>query len=88
MQQFFHELKRRGVGRVALAYVAASWLLVQIMETVFPLYELDDGYIRIVILVLAVGFVPALGLAWAFEWSPGGLRTCRQECSRTNYLNN
>ena len=75
MQQFFHELKRRGVGRVALAYVAASWLLVQIMETVFPLYELDDGYIRIVILVLAVGFVPALGLAWAFEWSPGGLRT-------------
>lgn len=75
MQPFFHELKRRGVGRVALAYVAASWLLVQIMETVFPLYELDDGYIRIVILVLAVGFVPALGLAWAFEWSPGGLRT-------------
>ncbi len=75
MRRFFAEIRRRNVHRVAVGYLAASWLLVQILETVFPIYDLDEAGIRWVILALLIGFVPALALAWAFEWSPGGLRS-------------
>ena len=61
--------------RVAIVYLAGSWLLIQILETVFPIYGIDEAGIRWVILALLVAFVPLLGLSWAFEWSPGGLRT-------------
>ncbi|MEE4144874.1 MAG: tetratricopeptide repeat protein [Halieaceae bacterium] len=60
--------------RVALAYLAASWLLVQILETTFPIYGLEEAGIRWVLLALLIGFVPALALAWVFEWSPKGIR--------------
>lgn len=74
MRRLFHEIKRRNVHRAAIAYVAGSWLLIQILETVFEIYGWDEAGIRWVILALLIGFVPTLGLSWAFEWSPGGLR--------------
>jgi adenylate cyclase len=75
MRGFIAELRRRHVDRAAVAYVAGSWLLVQILETTLPLYDVDDAVIRWVVVALAVGFVPAVALAWAFEWSPRGVRT-------------
>lgn len=75
MRGFIREIRRRGVDRVAIAYIAAGWLIVQILETTLPIYDVDEAVIRWVILALVVGFVPALGLAWAFEWSPGGPRS-------------
>jgi TolB-like protein len=72
---FLAELKRRNVLRVAMAYAAAVWLLVQIVETVMPLYGFSDDAIRTIVTVLAVGFVPALILAWVFEWTPEGIQT-------------
>ena len=69
----FAELKRRNVLRVAAAYVAVSWLLIQVVETLFPVFELPDAAIRTVVIVLAIGFVPALVVAWAFELTPEGL---------------
>lgn len=70
---FFNELKRRNVLRAALAYLAGAWLLIQIVETLFPVFGLSDGAIRAVVIVLAVGFPVTIVLAWVFEWSPQGL---------------
>jgi len=71
---FFSEFRRRNVPQVALAYLAGAWLLLQIVDTVFPLVGLDEKAGRIVLLVLAIGFVPALVIAWVFEWTPQGIR--------------
>jgi TolB-like protein/Tfp pilus assembly protein PilF len=70
----FNELKRRNVFRVGAAYVVASWLLIQVAETIFPLFGFDDTPARIVVIALAIGFIPALVFAWAFEMTPEGLK--------------
>jgi TolB-like protein len=69
----FSELKRRNVLRVAAAYVAVSWLLIQVVETLFPVFGLSDAGIRGVVIALAIGFVPAVIVAWAFELTADGL---------------
>lgn len=68
------ELKRRNVLRVAAAYVAVSWLLIQVVETVFPAFGFGDSAVRIVVILLGIGFVPALVLAWVFELSTEGIK--------------
>ena len=68
------ELRRRNVFRVAAAYVVVAWLVVQVAETVFPIYGLSDASIRIVITVVVIGLIPSLILAWAFELTPEGLK--------------
>jgi TolB-like protein len=69
----FAELKRRNVIRVAAAYVAVGWLLIQVAETLFPVFGLSDAAIRTVVILLALGLVPVAILAWAFELTPDGL---------------
>ena len=71
---FFNELKRRNVIRVAAAYIVAAWLVIQVAETLFPVYGLADASIRLVVAVLAIGLVPVLVFAWAFELTPEGLK--------------
>lgn len=71
------ELNRRGVIRVAGIYLAASWLLLQVAETVLPAYGFGDSAIRLLVTLCAVGFVPALVLAWVFEITPSGLKVDR-----------
>src|SRR5262245_3704226 len=63
----FTELNRRNVIRVAGAYVAGAWLVVQVAETMLPVYGFGEGAIRTIVTLLAIGFVPALVLAWVFE---------------------
>lgn len=75
MSGILHEIRRRQVHRVAIAYLAGSWLLIQILETVFPIYGLNEAAIQWVILALLIGFLPALALSWAFDWSPQGIRS-------------
>ena len=74
---FLEELKRRNVLRVAAAYLAVSWLLIQIVETVFPAFSFSDTAVRIVVIVLAIGLIPVLIFAWAFEFTPEGLKKDR-----------
>lgn len=71
---FFEELKRRNVVRVGIAYVIASWLLLQLTEVLVELLDLPDVAGRLVILLLVIGFVPALIFAWAFEMTPDGIK--------------
>jgi TolB-like protein/Tfp pilus assembly protein PilF len=70
----FEELKRRNVLRVAASYAAVSWLVIQVIETLFPVFGLSDAAIRIVVALLVIGFVPALVLSWAFELTPDGFK--------------
>jgi len=70
----FSEMKRRNVVRVGLAYVVVAWLLIQVAETIFPLFAFDDTPARIVVIVLVIGFIPALVFAWVFEITPEGLK--------------
>ena len=68
------EIRRRNVHRVAITYVAAAWLLIQVVETLFPVFGLSDTAIRTVVILVAIGLVPAVILSWLFEWTPEGLR--------------
>lgn len=56
----FSELKQRNVFRSAAAYIAVSWLLIQVVETLFPIFGLSDDAIRTVVILPAIGFVPAV----------------------------
>ena len=68
-----NELKRRGVVRVVLGYLAAAWLLLQIADLVLPAYGFSDEAMAILINVIVIGVVPAAISAWVFEWTPEGL---------------
>ena len=71
---FFSELKRRNVYKVAVAYAVVGWLLIQVATQVFPFLEIPNWAIRLVILVIAFGFPVALIIAWAFELTPEGVK--------------
>jgi TolB-like protein/Flp pilus assembly protein TadD len=73
-RNFFSELKRRNVYRVAVAYAVVAWLLIQIATQLFPFFEIPNWAVRLVVLLLALGFPIALILAWAFELTPEGIQ--------------
>ena len=71
---FFSELKRRNVYKVAVAYAVVGWLLVQVATQVFPFFEIPNWAVRLVVLIIIVGFPIALVVAWAFELTPEGIK--------------
>lgn len=70
----FAELKRRNVIRMGGLYLVGAWLVVQVAETILPTFAVPVWVLRALIVALAVGFVPALVIAWVFELTPEGLR--------------
>src|ERR1700731_2099021 len=73
-KKFFGELKRRNVYKVVVAYGVVAWLLIQAATQVFPFFEIPNWAIRLVVLLLIIGFPVALILAWAFELTPEGIK--------------
>src|SRR5437016_8359532 len=73
-KSFFGELKRRNVYKVAVAYAVVGWLLVQVATQVFPFFEIPNWAVRLVVLLLILGFPVALILSWAFEITPEGIK--------------
>ncbi len=71
---FFAELKRRNVYKVAVAYALVAWLLMQIATQIFPFFEIPNWAVRLVVLLLILGFPIALVLGWAFELTPKGIK--------------
>ena len=69
IENFFAELKRRNVYKVAVAYAVVAWLLVQVATQVFPFLEIPNWVVRLVIALVVIGFPIALVIAWAFELS-------------------
>ena len=70
----FNELKRRNVFRVAIAYLAAAWLLTEVAGTLFPMFGFGDAPARIAVIILAIGFPLFLVFSWVFELTPEGLK--------------
>ena len=71
--KFFSELKRRNVYKVAVAYAVVAWLLIQVATQVFPFFEIPNWTVRLVVLLIVIGFPIALIIAWAFELTPEGI---------------
>jgi hypothetical protein len=74
IDNFFAELKRRNVYKVAVAYAVVGWLLVQVATQVFPFFEIPNWAVRLIVLAIVIGFPVALVIAWAFELTPQGLK--------------
>ena len=73
-KNFFAELKRRNVYKVAVAYGIVGWLIMQVASTVVPALHLSDTFTSAVVLLTLLGFPVALVLAWAFEMTPQGIK--------------
>ncbi len=71
---FFAELKRRNVYKVAVAYAVVGWLIAQIATQIFPFLEIPNWVVRFIIVLIAIGFPIALVIAWAFEATPEGIK--------------
>src|ERR1700758_3728860 len=71
---FFAELKRRNVYKVAVAYIVGGWALSQGIAQVFPVFDVPNWAIRLVVLLIIIGLPVALVLAWAFEITPEGIK--------------
>src|SRR6266478_4713611 len=78
MKSFFAELQRRNVYKVAVAYAVVSWLLVQIATQVFPFFGIPNWAVRLIVLLLILGFPVALILSWAFEITPEGIKRAEE----------
>ena len=57
-----------------MAYIAIAWLVIQVLDTLAPLFGISDGVARLIVIVLAIGLVPVLVLSWVFEWTSDGLK--------------
>jgi TolB-like protein len=73
-RNFFAELKRRNVYKVAVAYGVVAWLLMQVASQIFPFFDIPNWVVRLVVLILIIGFPVALIIAWAFEVTPEGIK--------------
>src|SRR6267142_6344016 len=73
-RNFFSELKRRNVYKVAVAYIVGGWALSQGIAQVFPVFDVPNWIIRSIVLVIILGLLIALVLAWMFEITPEGIK--------------
>src|SRR5712691_2117299 len=85
LRNFFAELKRRHVYRVAIAYAVVAWLLIQVATQVFPFFEIPNWVVRLVVLTVVLGFPVALIIAWAFELTPEGIKRA-EDVSPNEYI--
>ncbi|MEY2480743.1 MAG: adenylate cyclase [Verrucomicrobiota bacterium] len=74
IDNFFAELKRRNVFRFAGLYLVGAWLLTQVASTVLPMFGAPEWLLRTIVVLLAIGFVPAVIFSWVFELTPQGLK--------------
>ena len=71
---FFEELKRRNVIRMAMLYLVASWVILQVADVLFDALELPSAWARGVLAVLILGFPVALVISWVYEVTPEGIK--------------
>ncbi|MCZ6763294.1 MAG: adenylyl cyclase, partial [Gammaproteobacteria bacterium] len=85
MQDFFKELMRRNVTRVALVYIIVAWVTIQVVDVMFPALHVPDWAISITAALIIIGFPFALIFAWAFEITPEGIKR-EKEVDRSQSL--
>src|SRR5438477_13177773 len=74
MNDFFTELRRRNVYKVAVAYAVISWLLIQAASILLPTFEAPPWVMKILVVLLALGFLFAVFISWSFEVTPEGMK--------------
>ena len=74
LRNFFSELKRRNVYKVAVAYIVGGWALSEGISQVFPVFDVPNGIIRLIVILIIAGLPVALVLAWSFEITPEGIK--------------
>src|SRR5437588_3450226 len=74
IDNFFAELKRRNVYKVAVAYAVVGWLVIQVSSTVLPAFHAPEWVVQTLVMLVALGFPIAFVIAWAFELTPEGLK--------------
>ena len=74
MNDFFAELRRRNVYKVAVAYAVISWLLIQAASILLPTFEAPPWVMKVLVVLLGLGFVIAVFISWAFEMTPEGMK--------------
>jgi uncharacterized membrane protein YidH (DUF202 family) len=74
VKNFFAELKRRHVYNVAVAYAVVAWLLIQVVTQVFPFFSAPNWIVRLIVLLIIVGFPIAVVCSWAFELTQEGIK--------------
>src|SRR5437763_9640065 len=74
LQNFFSELKRRNVYKIAVAYAVVGWLVIQVSSTVLPTFHAPEWVVQTLVMLVALGFPIALVIAWAFEATPEGIK--------------
>src|SRR3984893_18903299 len=74
MRNFFAELKRRNFYKVSVAYAVLSWLLIQAASILLPTFEAPSWVMKAFVVLLALGFVFAVMISWAFEMTPEGMK--------------
>jgi hypothetical protein len=79
--RFWAELKRRHVGRFSLGYAAATFVALQLAEIVFPAFGVGEGAIRLLVVLAALGFLPAVVLAWLYDVTAQGIRRTQENPS-------
>jgi hypothetical protein len=83
-RNFFSELKRRNVYKVAVAYIVGGWALAQGLAQVLPVFNVQNRVVQLLVVFIVLGLPVALGLAWAFELTPEGIKRTEQvdyDCS-------
>jgi TolB-like protein/Flp pilus assembly protein TadD len=83
-RNFFAELKRRNVYKVAVAYAVIAWLLIQAASILFPTFEAPSWVMKVFVAIVALGFPIALVLAWAFDLTPGGIKRATEGAATEN----
>jgi adenylate cyclase len=68
------ELRRRNVHKVATVYLLCAWLAIEIVWVFFPTIESPDDFLTVVVVIVALGFVTAVWVAWKFEMTPSGMK--------------
>jgi len=77
MNDVFAELRRRNVYKVAVAYAVISWLLIQAASILLPTFEAPSWVMKALVVIIALGFVFAVIISWAFEMTPEGMKRTR-----------
>src|SRR5438046_3734144 len=76
---FFAELRRRNVYKVAVAYIVAGWALAQGIAQVLPVFDTPNWLIRLLVVLIILGLPVSLAMAWAFESTPNGIKRTADE---------
>jgi serine/threonine-protein kinase len=78
MRRLFEQLKRRNVLRAATGYAVIAWLIIQVVDTVFPILGVPAWVTTMVVVLAIIGFPVTVIVSWIYQWTPAGIMTDKE----------